>query len=576
MKWYGSGEPGLFWRARSTIWLGRQRSTGCGRDKSPVPDPFVHPCVRAREGIRNWPPQRVLGQSWGVFFAFPTQEPAWSRDCCLVFVAVQFPIADSRLFVPNGAGRVMRPGWPTPKADREFVRSFGVVRARPIGPSASWSENSFCDADRVIRFPPGFGRVPVNRDGRHTTLIAVYRRLFTDGAAIVRLECGLATRSRRPVIEDLDEDALMHLIGVCLAVSVTVQRPKSPYEGDLVHAGNAVAIAYRRATGRVGADTAEAWMVTAESPSMVVQYAGDPTGTTPRFARRLESLSGDDIACMQARVRRGQDVYVYVLVHLDKADPDKLRRLRHFLLRRHAEREVIKAVLALLRDGRIKYEPGGDESEQLSRWIDDTLKALAAREAYGFVLGMNDRLALGFDDVISHGETDLLIERLEATRRSIKARLRALNPAPAGSAQVSLTIGTAGNVLLGNQIGGLQMESNQTKVGNISNSNIGGIGSKFSVADSLNTIAQSPANDELKSLLRDLAKQVEALTTQAPGDQAEAASRDADDFIREATSAEPRKGVLEAFGNGLKSTAQAVGQVGLPIVTLVAKIMGLF
>jgi hypothetical protein len=61
-----------------------------------------------------------------------------------------------------------------------------------------------------------------------------------------------------------------------------------------------------------------------------------------------------------------------------------------------------------------------------------------------------------------------------------------------------------------------------------------------------------------------------------PEADARAAARDLNDFTEEATSDRPRKGVIEALGNGLKQAAQLVGELGVPVVKLVTAIVGLF
>jgi hypothetical protein len=492
-----------------------------------------------------------------------------------MFAAIQVPIADARIFFSDDAGRLRRPGWPFAVTNKEFVRSFGVVRARPTGPFADWTESAYCEADRILRFPSGFGRVSVGRDGRYTVLRCVYRRLFSDGDAVVRLECGLTTRAGSGVNETFDSDGLTHLVGACLAVPVSVKQPGRTYTGDLATAGVSLAATYRRATGRVGANSDQSWMVTAAAPAIVVQHIGDPVGPALQHYRRVDELSDDDVVCLHARTQCSkQDVQTFVLRHVVDVDRDKLRRLRHFLFRRHAQREAIKAVLALVRQQRLCYEMGVPESERLSRWIDATLKALTQRSAFGFVVGSEVRLALGLDDVISPGEADLLANQLQEVRASVRGRLRAV--VSTGAPQPTLVIKAAGSFLLGNTIGEMNMEDHTTQVGNISGSTIGGIGSKFSVSDSLNTITNGTGSDELKTLLKELAEQVATMTANASPEHAQAAARNAADLISEATAGDPRPSVLKALGEGLKSAAEAVGKVGLPVVAVVAKILALF
>jgi hypothetical protein len=108
--------------------------------------------------------------------------------------------------------------------------------------------------------------------------------------------------------------------------------------------------------------------------------------------------------------------------------------------------------------------------------------------------------------------------------------------------------------------------------GDITGSNIGGIGAHFQVERSFNQIDASNTGDALKSLLKDLVQQVTIVGNHLGDDDAKSAARRLDQFVDEATAEQPDRGVLRAIGEGLTRAAQTVGAVGLPVVELVEKI----
>lgn len=88
------------------------------------------------------------------------------------FVVVQIPLLDTRSIARSDRMRLLRPDWPDPQPESEFVRSAGVVRRRRAGPIYGWDgEIAFCEATRLIKFP---GSLTTDTH----TFSVVYRRLF--------------------------------------------------------------------------------------------------------------------------------------------------------------------------------------------------------------------------------------------------------------------------------------------------------------------------------------------------------------------------------------------------------------
>jgi hypothetical protein len=128
-------------------------------------------------------------------------------------------------------------------------------------------------------------------------------------------------------------------------------------------------------------------------------------------------------------------------------------------------------------------------------------------------------------------------------------------------------------------VGGSVMVDSTDKsvhIGHVGGSITGVIGADNLIRDSFNTVQNSGADDEVKAKLTDLSAAVAELCKALPSSQAEDVARDFKDFTGEAVSNKPRRGVLEALGNGLSEAAKAVEKVGPPVAILVKAVVGLF
>jgi hypothetical protein len=104
----------------------------------------------------------------------------------------------------------------------------------------------------------------------------------------------------------------------------------------------------------------------------------------------------------------------------------------------------------------------------------------------------------------------------------------------------------------------------------------GVVGDRNVVRDSFQEIDQSSASAEVKDLLKQLTEAVTVTANQMPKDQADRALEDFDTFRREALSTEPRKSILQAFGDALTNTAKLAGDIGVPVANLAAAVIALF
>lgn len=99
--------------------------------------------------------------------------------------SITFPIVDLRPVLPE-TNKLKKPSWPIVKLEEKipFIRNFGCIKDRLNGGSEYWgSEDKFCDATGVIQF----GKLSNNTK-------PIYRRFFSDGLFMNKLEIGLEHR----------------------------------------------------------------------------------------------------------------------------------------------------------------------------------------------------------------------------------------------------------------------------------------------------------------------------------------------------------------------------------------------
>ena len=109
-----------------------------------------------------------------------------------MFIVIQFPIIDARPFINDETYKLNIPTWPF-ASEQEFVRYTGRVERRKKGGIKDWSGESFYSrSHRAIRFP----KLERRRLGKNDDFIiplGVYRRFFSNGEAVSRVEVAFRT-----------------------------------------------------------------------------------------------------------------------------------------------------------------------------------------------------------------------------------------------------------------------------------------------------------------------------------------------------------------------------------------------
>jgi hypothetical protein len=498
-----------------------------------------------------------------------------------LFIAIQIPFADLRPFLDEETARLAIPGWPNPQVDVEFVRAVGAVRERRHGGLSPWvGEGYYANAARALRFLPGFAGWPPIGQANAARLPCVFRRYFSDGGAVARVEVGFGPRNEKLDLEGLGGSELVDLIAGCLAVPVRVPMPAGEWAAaELIGAGRPIARHLLRSTttNNSGGDS-EGWWLRALRPTAIVAYESSEVSDLPATVTTVPMEPGGPSIHHAVLARGGISVPVWFIPWEQTDNADEMRRIRLHLFRLHAEREVFKWTLSAAAQGRLTGASDIDPWNRLQRYLNDTIRLLRRDRGYGIDSSEELKSALRLGDLMNPGDRESLLAQFEGMRTNV---FRKVEEVPSQQGRQPIIYVEKLNQFYGkvNMDDHSKMDDHSTNLGDVLNSQLEGVfGSSNTVQDSFNRIGQSGASDDVKSVLKELVEAVGKLgegSDVAPADR-ETAARDLDGLVREATAASPRRGMVETLGDGLIQTAKKVGEVGLPIVKLVTQLIALF
>jgi hypothetical protein len=480
-----------------------------------------------------------------------------------MFIALQFPVADIRRFLPTDTYRLSSPPWPNPQPRVEFVRQFGVVRERELGGVDDWpGEDYYCEAARALRFM-GLARLEEFAATLGLRARCSFRRFMHDGRAVARVEVGFAFVPQRHVrmTARMNATDFLALLAATLSVSVRIPVGRDAAVRPLIASGPALAKHYLFASSRVaggsypGADPG--WMIAAP-PVALVQYGSVPRLTAlPAGAAPVARLDGHiDLHIFRyARTRNADRLPVWMLGTKDRTSRATLRGLRIHLFRLHAENRCLREVLRAAETGKIRLERGSRASDEFQSYLDKSLRRLNKLEHDGFPQSALLRAARQYDDLVSPGFSRTLAESLDQIRGNLLKTLeryasmsqRERDDRPT----YQFNFGAGSPVFHGDFI----------------------VAGK--IQDSFNRVSESATASDLKQALQDLTKAVAEMLDHLSGDQARRVSTDLEVLTNEAVSPEPRKDWYQLSASGLVAAAKAAGEFATPVVAAVEKVLGL-
>jgi hypothetical protein len=349
---------------------------------------------------------------------------------------LQFPIADLRSIAKLHT-KLPVPSWPSPVVHEEFVRSFGGVRRRWGGGISGWvAESEFCDARKAI------GRI----DGKALRYFSecnirfrtVFRRLYSDGLALAKVELGLGSGdghmyyeapeegTSAPLFQDVEE-----LLREIFSLSIKVKKPNGSGEVELSQAGKSLAALYEFSTTRCDGrrDFEASGFVRPESPMLFIEAARHELEAADLPFHKKQLTLGPQISNPTSVITEqhvlGPELFHWwtkfgnleISVWLLRggsgfsSEPVYIfeRNLRIYLLRLHAERVVLRRALKFIGERECS-------SDALQHYFNVATKRVRRYERHTTELaGGADDVALfaqSFMDAISPGELDGLLQRI--------------------------------------------------------------------------------------------------------------------------------------------------------------------
>jgi hypothetical protein len=487
-----------------------------------------------------------------------------------VIVVLQFPLADSRRFRAGCDGRLDVPHWPTPVTQirPEFVHFFGRAVERRRGADQAWTdEMCFCLARRAIRFDD-LGAQRVGPPSAAFRPAAAFRRLFSDGSVVSRVEIGLAhNRLFQRLGEVTAEGALAIATDLC-ALPTWVPGGTGPERQwkPLLRQGPALAHLYRRASSATTPGAAAVAgpcdaLVRPGNPVLLIELHASTRVELPSSFTTLpvESTRGATLAFGRLRTKAG--VVNTWVVHPGRAERTDLRSLRLCLMRLHAEQEALDIVLQELQARRILSEPSIDIADDLNGYLNKATR-LIGRESWAGI--SQSAIVSAFEaaeQVTPAASRANRTERFDGARRQVWRKIEDYQARRAAIRVVSVT----------------NVERGATYVEKSVTTNVTGHGNIVNVADFMSNVTntvnqqltQSAAPDDVQALIKQLVKQIEEIATKIEPQKTQQLGADVEALTKEVTSPQPRKKWYELALESIKETATTIGEVGKPILDTV-------
>lgn len=497
-----------------------------------------------------------------------------------MLVAMQFPFAEARPFLPTPSYRLTRPVWPLPEPGKDFVRQFGPVSRSEAGGVENWpGEGNYCRATSAIRFDgsvDGFLKIyPSVRQN----FGGVFRRFVYDGLAVSRIEVGFGQRQLTADGSPQREDQWIVLLRD--VVEMTVRVPSANDRGDkckMIDAPDRLAAAYLRSTTQISTGqrkATERWWFSPGLPLLLVAYRETVGGQVPPTARSVDLGAQVDIRLHYLRPSFSKkEVGVWVMGVGPSADSDVVRRLRIHIFRLHAERECLKQIFRLISTGKLTVDEKTDGTGRLQQYFKEVLPVLNKEQRFGLPQSEMLKAVQQFEDVVEPGERETLLTALERIRGNVLRNVERYTAAQLmrSSSGVTLNIdGDRATINLDQVMGGKSVTNQTVTFGD--NATIHG---DFVVAKNIENAfnaAQKASSPELKTALEELTKRVNEMSKQLPTEQARVVASDLATLSQEAVSEKPRQKWWELSADGLKEAAKAVAGIGPSVIEAVGQVV---
>lgn len=492
-----------------------------------------------------------------------------------MFLALQFPFADLRSFLPEDTCIVSSPPWPFPKSP-EFLRYAGPATRRLAGGIPEWdAEESFCSLARGLRFP-NLETISLSSGSGFLKPACKFRRLFFDGRTVGRAEIGLRLRPADPSSPTpVDPQELTRLLQSLLQIPVHIPTGQPPHQASrLGDAAKPLARLFLNATTKQR-KTPPTWWVTPGDPILLAELPHNLIDT-PIPGERVFSLNEYGARISHLWLPSDNERIGVWLMRTEDRSPSSFafaRRLRICLLRWHSEKECLKNVIRSLSKGRILVTPDHESTARLQEYFNRATRELS-RERLGLPTTAILEHAWKVTELVTPGEGATLVEALGNCRRQVASKVQTFIARESlGTKQF---VQLASNVYVKEWIMGDKVDKKQT-IG--AGARVGVNIQADTVTNSLNrttqTLQQANTGGELKKQLEALSALVNQLVQEVPAEKALHVARDLDALVNEAVTPSPRRKWYELSADGLIKAAKTCARLATPMAEAVKAVLAL-
>jgi hypothetical protein len=487
----------------------------------------------------------------------------------LMFIVVQFPIADARRLVDAPPSYLQRPSWKTPQAGvvSEYVWGFGRVMYRTAEVDPAWSDEAcYVLAASSIRLPDLVQRKVALRSGGTPAMVTCsFRRLFHDGTCVARVEVGFNVKLAVTATGFLDAEAVVDYLLALSSVVPETGRVTRPHQ--LALQGSRLAGRYRDAsTPRpfLGGSA----LVAAGNPVVLVDNSDHQRVTLPKKLEDASAATSGRITLGFTLTRFGRaGIPTWYLGPNTWADADMRRKLRICLLRLHTEEEVLDRIVSWVDSGSLAYVPGSDAADRLDAYINRATQLLERKLNYGLP---SSAIRDAYDAVTKVNRRDVTAQRraaFDGMRLQIRRKAE-LFIARRDVVRPQITVE-----------GDYVNEKIHVQAHDIKGSQFGRDNLQV-ITKSFNEFAAAHGKtDDLAAQMKIISDNVAALVAELQSQDPNAATEVTDtfqSFAEETVKEAPRPGTLRALGKALIDSSKRVAKVALPIGSAVAAVMQIF
>lgn len=505
----------------------------------------------------------------------------------VVFIVVQFPIADMRDFLDYNTFKLNAPCLPFIIPFRqEFIRCFGPLKNRYNQDGVEYCETVYSRANRALRIPDlGTYKLGRKHDGFIPT--CVFRRFFANNETC-KIEIGFKNIEKYKFYKSpLDGMEFLNLLIELMEIPARIPSDNhNSISHKLKDTGEELSSLYLHATTKYplpqDKELEKSWIQTG-NPMILVEYDINEIVKLPKTMINIDSIDKFGIKLSHTILyskNSNTKIRVWLIGKSFNTNKDTVRKLRLNLLRLNAEQECLKQVLNFIQRKKIVVIPYSDATDRLQDYINTAIRNISKSQRYGIPNNEIVEVSNSYEDIINKNERTFLLTQLEKIRKNIYKKVENYitpNQIPVSKIIITEKEGV-NNIFIEGMIqeGGISVTNNNVTIGN--NNNFTGNTVIASILkDCNNTISNmNPENEKeesLKQKLTDLKILIEKLCIELPEDQSEQVAKDMDGISKEVTSRKPRKANIDLFAKGILETAQYCSSLVEPITQAINSVM---